>query len=84
MSLIVMTGTPWPNEYEGTVKWSEKTRQAHFGEHGPLFDRVFSFEEISQILRFLLSLVSPKFMTKQGKVQLSKSRSSRAEKYWMI
>ena len=45
MSLIVMAGTPWPNEYEGTVKWSEKTRQAQFGEHGPLFDRFFSFED---------------------------------------
>ena len=45
-----MAGTPWPNEYEGTVKWSEKTRQAQFGEHGPLFDRFFSFEEIPNLM----------------------------------
>ena len=50
MSLIVRAGTPWPNEYEGTVKWSEKTRQAQFGEHGPLFDRFFSFEEIPNLM----------------------------------
>ena len=50
MSLIVMAGKPWPNEYEGTVKWSENTRQARFGEHGPLFDRFFSFKEIPNLM----------------------------------
>ena len=49
MSLIVTAGKPWPNEYQGTVKWSEKTHQAQIGEHGPLFDRIFSFEEIPNL-----------------------------------
>ena len=59
MSLLVTAGPPWPNEYQGTVKWSEKTRQAQFGEHGPLFDRVFSFEEIPN-LKISVKLGIPK------------------------
>ena len=61
-----MAGTPWPNEYEGTVKWSEKTRQAQFGEHGPLFDRVFSFEEIPN-LKISVMLGIPKVYDKARK-----------------
>ena len=61
-----MAGRPWPNEYEGTVKWSEKTRQAHFGEHGPLFDRVFSFEEIPN-LEISVKLGIPKVYDKARK-----------------
>ena len=49
MSLTVTAGKPWPNEYQGTIKWSEKTHQAQFGEHGSLFDRIFSFEEIPNL-----------------------------------
>ena len=61
-----MAGRPWPNEYEGTVKWSEKTRQAHFGEHGPLFDRIFSFEEIPN-LEISVKLAIPKVYDKARK-----------------
>ena len=63
MSLIVTAGKPWPNEYQGTVKWSEKTHQAQFGEHGPLFDQIFSFEEIAN-LQISIKLGIPKLYIK--------------------
>ena len=63
MSLTVTAGKPWPNEYQGTVKWSEKTHEAQFGEHGPLFDRIFTFEEIPN-LQISVKLGIPKLYIK--------------------
>jgi hypothetical protein len=55
MSLTVTSASGWPGQYYGKTGWSEKTRQARFGEHGPLFDRVVSFNEI-QNLKFSIKL----------------------------
>ena len=63
MSLTVTAGKPWPNEYQGTVKWSGKTHQAQFEEHGPLFDLIFSFEEIAN-LQISVKLGIPKLYIK--------------------
>ena len=58
MSLTVTSASGWPGQYYGTTGWSEKTRQAQFGEHGPLFDRVVSFNEV-QNLKFAIMLSFP-------------------------
>ena len=67
MSLTVTSVSGWPGQYYGKTGWSEKTRQARFGEHGPLFDRVVSFNEI-QNLKFSIKLSFPKDyeMAKRG------------------
>ena len=67
MSLTVTSASGWPGQYYGSTGWSEKTRQAQFGEHGPLFDRVVSFNEI-QNLKFSIKLSFPKDyeMAKRG------------------
>ena len=59
MSLKVKSASGWPGQYKGTTRWSEKTRQAQFGEHGPLFDRVVSINEIPN-LKFSVKLCFPK------------------------
>ena len=58
MSLTVTSTSVWPGHYRGTTGWSEKTRQAQIGDHGPLFDRDFSFNEIP-ILKFSIKLGFP-------------------------
>ena len=50
MSLTLTSTSGWPGIYRGIVGWSEKTRQAQIGDHGPLFDRVFSFNEIPNLI----------------------------------
>ena len=49
MSLTLTSTSGWLGQYRGTTGWSEKTRQAQIGEHGPLFDRVLSFNEIPNL-----------------------------------
>ena len=36
-------------EVEGIVSWEEKTREAPFDQHGPLFDRTFHFDEFPKV-----------------------------------
>ena len=67
MSLTITSASEWPGQYYGNTGWSEKTRRAQFGEHGPLFDRVVSLNEF-QNLKFSIKLSFPKDyeMAKRG------------------
>jgi hypothetical protein len=67
MSLTVTSNSEWPGRYFGTTGWSEKTRQAQIADHGPLFDRVLSFNEIPN-LKFSIKLSFPQDyeMAKRG------------------
>ena len=56
MSLKFMASESWRITYKGTLKWSGKTPQ--FGEHGLLFERVVSFEDIPN-LEFSMKLTMP-------------------------
>ena len=47
MSLKFMASKSWRITYEGTMEWSEQTGQ--FGDHGRLFERVVSFEDIPSL-----------------------------------
>ena len=58
MSLTVTSASGWPGQYYGSTGWSEKTRQAQIGDHGPLFDRVLSLNEIPN-LKFSIKLSFP-------------------------
>ena len=58
MSLTLTSNSVWPGQYRGTTGWSEKTRQALIEDHGPLFDRVLSFNEIPN-LKFSIKLSFP-------------------------
>ena len=65
MSLKFMASESWRITYEGTMEWSEQTGQ--FGDHGRLFERVVSFEDIPN-LEFSMKLSVPKDykIAKQG------------------
>ena len=58
MSLTLTSSSGWPGQYRGTTGWSEKTRQAQIEDHGPLFDRVLSLNEIPN-LKFSIKLSFP-------------------------